>query len=139
MNKFIILFIALTFTTYFDYSKACSCVGGATPLEAMKDAVAVFAGKVQWVKRTPEHVNVVRFCVLDIWKYKIARYYQVRTEEESAACGFDFQPGEYYIVYTYRGSDGKLWAGLCSRTKHIDDADEDYDELPFPIKSYDSC
>jgi 5-hydroxyisourate hydrolase-like protein (transthyretin family) len=41
-------------------------------------------------------------------------------------CGFDFERGERYLVYAYRGQeDKKLYTSICSRTRSLSEAGED--------------
>jgi hypothetical protein len=42
-----------------------------------------------------------------------------------ADCGFAFEPGREYLIYTYTKSDGSLGTGLCSPTKKIEEASAD--------------
>ena len=54
------------------------------------------------------------------------------TALDGALCGLGrtFIIGEEYLVYAYSFEEGsELWAGLCSRTTHISDAQEDLAEL----------
>ena len=52
-------------------------------------------------------------------------------------CGFNFQPGEIYLVYAWREPihDNRLEAGRCSRTKRLIDAGADLPYLFFYERS----
>ncbi|MYE55129.1 MAG: hypothetical protein F4X34_08050 [Chloroflexi bacterium] len=117
---------------YLDTSRiyACSCIPPKPPLEALARADAVFSGHVVsmkeprgwWVSSTDP--ITVEFRVDAVWKGKIYETMFIKTAWSSASCGFEFVLDEQYIVYVREG-----WVSLCSRTKSIDKASEDFTAL----------
>ena len=113
---------------------ACSCIPPRPPLEALERADAVFAGEVvsisepkglfgSWMASSTDPVTV-EFRVSAVWKGESYETMLLETAWSSASCGFDFVPGDRYIVYARDG-----WVSLCSRTKNIDKASEDITAL----------
>jgi hypothetical protein len=112
---------------------ACSCVVPPPPQEALDDADDVFAGEV--IDITPlgtgTHLTV-RYAVSDTWKGADSAEIEVQTPGDSAACGYEFQEGEEYLVYTYeneRNEGPGISTGLCQRTTELSNADEDIEAL----------
>jgi hypothetical protein len=57
----------------------------------------------------------VRLLVAETFSGKPEAEQIVYTAQQSSACGFPFQAGKEYVVFTYRDKD-QLWTGRCSRT-----------------------
>lgn len=117
---------------------ACSCMMPPSPQEARDSAKDVFAGEV--VKITPIGAGgnlTVRFAVSETWKGAEGSEIELQTAGNSAACGYNFQEGEEYLVYTYEtsgtGPDSAhgpdTATGICQRTTELSNADEDLDAL----------
>lgn len=109
---------------------ACSCVPPKPPLEALARADAVFSGQVVSMKEprgwwaSSADPTTVEFRVDAVWKGDIYETTFIETAWSSASCGFEFVLDEQYIVYAREG-----WASLCSRTKSIEKASEDFTAL----------
>jgi hypothetical protein len=55
---------------------------------------------------------------------------EVVTGSVSTECGYEFRQGERYIVYAFPLPDvGKLYTGICSRTRPIAEAQDDLEYL----------
>jgi hypothetical protein len=98
---------------------ACSCAPPPPPDQALKNAVAVFLGKV--VDIEVDQANYKKTVTLDVerwWKGGDAGRIQVITSLDGASCGYGFQKDGRYLVYAHgRGNNEKLWGvSLCSRT-----------------------
>jgi hypothetical protein len=109
---------------------ACRCKPPPPPKEALKNAAAVFAGKVSAKKAGGE--VVVTFDVSKAWKGVDAKTITVRTPRDSAACGFTFEMEKSYLIYAHRDSEGaeaKLSTNICTRTKLLSEAKDDLIEL----------
>ena len=115
---------------------ACSCIQPPPPKESLAQAAAVFQGEVVEVGAL-EPVNgmvntadmiQVTFNVNQVWKGEIAEVTTLTTAGSSASCGFEFQPGQSYLVYADL-VEGQLNASLCSRTAPVDLAGEDLQAL----------
>lgn len=124
-----LLMFQLLFTAVPTPSYACDCVYPKPPKEAMADAGAVYAGKVLKVEKLKEHFKVT-FAVDTAWKGVASAETSVLTAiGGQASCGIDFEKGREYLVYTNQTPDGQMHASLCSRTKELQQADDDLKEL----------
>ena len=67
------------------------------------------------------------------WKGETADTIQIQTADNSAACGYNFELGESYLVYAYANDVAAnlsdLSVGLCGRTSLVANAEEDIAEL----------
>ncbi|TCP55484.1 tissue inhibitor of metalloproteinase [Tumebacillus sp. BK434] len=108
---------------------ACSCVAPTSPQAALAEAKAVFAGKVQQVEAQSPYYKVT-FAVNTAWKgIDNAESAVLTAIGGEASCGIKFQPGQEYLIYSNTTEDGRLHASLCSRTKELQQADEDLKAL----------
>jgi hypothetical protein len=41
---------------------------------------------------------------------------------EDGDCGYRFKPGQQYVVFTHQGTEGRLFATICSGTRTVSDA-----------------
>ena len=112
---------------------ACSCVPPAPPSEALAKSAAVFAGKVTSVREfqdpnattySSNDPTTVEFQVDTVWKGPSYGTMSLTTARSGASCGFTFVEGEEYVVYSRDGAT----VSLCSRTRSIANAQEDFDE-----------
>ncbi|MFE1625191.1 hypothetical protein ACFLFF_00430 [Brevibacillus reuszeri] len=117
---------------------ACSCAAPAPVKEALAQADAVFAGKVtEIVKPRPNVLGVissadpvdVTFDVSQIWKGIETKRVTIVTALSSASCGFAFDMGKEYIVYSYKNQDNFLETNICTRTQELTAASEDLASL----------
>jgi hypothetical protein len=98
----------------------------------MEKATSVFTGLV--VDVTTEETTdgftqrLVRFDIISTWKGTDQAQSEVRTGMDSAACGFEFEVGERYLVYT-SGDTASPSTGLCDRTKLLRTSGEDIAKL----------
>ena len=97
---------------------ACSCMP-MTFTEATDRAEVIFVGTVTGRAdgRESEFGRAVdvTFAVSDVYKGAAPAEAVVRTADNSAACGFAFEPGGTYLVMARSGSDG-LETDLCTGT-----------------------
>jgi hypothetical protein len=107
---------------------ACSCVVPPPPLEAKADAAHVFSGTVKNIAPSGQQDLDVTIDVITVWKGSVGEEITVTTMDNSAACGFQFEVGNEYLVYTYEADDS-VQVSLCSRTTLIDHAGEDLETL----------
>ncbi|HYG64571.1 MAG TPA: hypothetical protein VEL74_18470 [Thermoanaerobaculia bacterium] len=113
-----------------DAALACSCAPSPPPQEALQQAGAVFTGTVVAVD-TSGLSSTVRLRVEKGWKGAKCGEVTVVTSADSAACGYDFQVGQSYLVYADK-QKGKLNVSLCSRTSLTSQAGEDLAALGEP-------
>ena len=131
--------VSLTSPLYPQESSACSCIMQSTN-EALEDSVAVFSGKV--TKITEEDPTLpmissadpvtVEFQVDRVWKGPSEKTIKVTTPSDEGTCGYGFEMGKTYLVYSYETQVDDplvLKVSLCSRTAPIADASEDLSEL----------
>ncbi len=109
---------------------ACSCEEPGTPTEERDESTSVFVGAVVRVDtltlQQGYKVVDVLFAVQRIWKGPDSTAVIVRTTVSSALCGYFFEVGEPYLVYTFADSEtGALWTNICTRTNALRDATED--------------
>jgi len=110
---------------------ACSCTEPPPPLDAMKDATAVFTGRV--VAAIPYGTNAYTYTlrVYAVWKGSAAPEAIVATSDV-AMCGLWMRPGTEYLVYA-TGPEDELFTSNCSRSKPTSLAAPDFAELGAPI------
>ncbi len=108
------------------------------PRYAKEAALSVFSGKVTRIHYLEEKEKV-SFEVEKVWKglpegTKETHVYTERTDllkmvEMGLTCGYPFQRGESYLVYTYHYKASPPHVDKCSRTKPLSEAGEDLKEL----------
>jgi hypothetical protein len=123
MKKIIYITLALIVFTFAaaGTSLACSCVATREPVKtqvsnAYKDSTAIFSGKVTSIEQTADgNTYVIKFAVKDTWKGTAGAEITVRTATQSSMCGYRFEIGKEYLVYSY-GTVEALGVANCSRT-----------------------
>jgi Tissue inhibitor of metalloproteinase len=120
-----ILVIAASILSVFPVSLAiaCSCLP-TTPQQSFESSQAVFAG--QAIEVTPlrgQETVRVTFRVSKVWKGRNSRRLVLTTSNSSASCGFNFEPGQRYLVYA--SAQRSLTTNLCSGTKLLSGAQAD--------------
>lgn len=106
---------------------ACSC--SLPPLKSEKARIsserkksqAVFTGEVVEVIDVEGNVEV-KLKVLQSWKGVQSESVSVFTTSICCICGYSFERGETYLIYTYSGNRGELRTNMCTRTQKIADA-----------------
>ena len=116
----------------FEAALACSCAPPPPPQEAREHADAVFSAKVLKAPNVPRDYSM-RLQVEDSWKG--ADCGELEIGAGFATCIGDFEEGKIYLIYAYRSEEGRLDTNLCTRTRRIEDADEDLAALGEPEKS----
>ncbi len=130
-----ITIVAMLQLTTISSALGCSCAVPRTPTEELGQATAVFSGKVMGIGfdvlgflRGHSRYRV-KFDVERTWKGSLGKNAVVLTETGSAACGYAFQAGERYLVYTYTFGEETLNTSICNRTARLADAQADLAEL----------
>jgi hypothetical protein len=116
------LVIALVFLCWPAEVFACMCVE-VPPANALAEHDAVFEGRVISVERRDGQL-IAELEVVQHWKGMERERASVRTAESSAACGVSFEVDTSWLIYADREGD-VLSTGICSRTRRIEDAEED--------------
>jgi hypothetical protein len=103
---------------------AFKCKPAGTPLEELKEAAAVFVGKVTKVDESGA-ARVTEFEVERYWKGPGRKVITVRSGKH--LYGYRFATGGRYLVYAYGKEE--IETSRCSRTKGIESAAYDLKEL----------
>ena len=130
--------LVLTLLSFSDAAFACECVKTPTPCVAYERAEAVFIGTPTEVSRNESKdkignsgraSRIFRFSVDQAFRGVNDSQVSVITGQGAGDCGYDFKIGEQYLVYASRDSQKMLYTSICSRTKHIRDANEDLEYI----------
>jgi len=116
----IVLAVATAFALPANVAEACSCATQEHEA-AFEQAVSVFEGRVTAIDSPQGGPVVVTLAVVRTWKGADVESFTVRTRSHGAACGYGFESGQSYLVYTYQTDEGEEWTGLCSRTRPVED------------------
>ena len=118
---------------------ACDCGDPGPPCRAFAKTPTVFTGQVARIgtirrKTTAgdEFENrLVYFHIEKIYRNLTGTTVEVVTGFGGGDCGYDFHLGGRYIVYAYpfREAAGKLYTGICTRTRPISEAADDLEYL----------
>ncbi len=140
MKKLSIAFIILIITNLFILNttnvSACECAPLDTPKQALTNSKTVFSGKVIDIDKSLIALeNKISFQVYNSYKGISDKEITIYTAQDSAACGFKFQENKEYLVYVYE-YDGKLETNFCTRTKLLENANDDLKELGSGNKNY---
>jgi shikimate kinase len=132
MNRKAVLALVLVVLSLYavDTAWACSCAPQPPPQEALKQSVAVFTGTVAGVTTSGQN-RLVQIRVEKVWKGAKCGEVTVTTALDDAACGYNFEVGQSYLVYATK-EKGKLSVSLCSRTSLTSQAGEDLTALGEP-------
>lgn len=106
---------------------ACSCMINDKPLKtqvkkAYKDSTAIFSGEVVEITgpAADEYFVTVKFRVEASWKGETDTEVTITTASQGSMCGYQFEVGKKYIVYTY-GQIDELSTNNCTRTTFAGD------------------
>jgi hypothetical protein len=136
MRKIIFISFVFSFLLFAAGAKssfACSCMFSDKPLkaqieEAFDNSTAIFSGKVISVTQKSEYEVAVKIKIEKSWKGASSKEITITTAKDSAMCGYGFEEGKKYLVYT-NGEKDALSVSNCSRTtlssnkediKHLD-------------------
>jgi hypothetical protein len=109
---------------------ACTCTNNYTPTEAYEHSYAVFSGKVVGMLEVDPFTKVFSIQVYSVWKGPSFAMVSVATGPDSAACGYEFQVGEEYLVYAYSAMPTYTYStDICTRTRLLSNATEDLASL----------
>lgn len=119
-SALLLMIFSLVFLAAPAAGYACTCAPMPTVQEQYRDAGAVFAGKVINIK-TDGKLSTVSFQVTSAWKGVTTNQITIKTPSELTACGYPFQIGKSYLVYT----TANLTSNICMRTNELSKAQED--------------
>jgi hypothetical protein len=114
---------------------ACSCAAPATPADALARSSAAFVGRVTDIDKplldslglTTSGLHYVTFEVTRSWKGVASDRVVVRTRLSGEACGYRFEIGQEYLVYT--SGDADLITGICTGTRPTEGAEGEFEAL----------
>ena len=115
--------LALIVSFFPLFGLSCDCLAPESPKEAFEQADKVIVGKV--IDATTNWMSGGRkysFEIKKSWKSSTDKFLIVNSgwDEE---CGFDFELGKEYLVYTYKKFS--LKTDRCAGNKLLSEADED--------------
>jgi hypothetical protein len=119
-----ILVLAIGFTSS---TEACSCAPTPPVCEAYWQANAVFVGVPvgrRELKESDSSTVAYRFLVQDPWRGVKDKEVEVRTGYGGGDCGYVFEFGKSYLIYSWGGNAQPLRTGICSRTRQLETASE---------------
>jgi hypothetical protein len=118
---------------------ACDCVNAGPPCKAFSATPNVFTARVTRIAsvrvKMPDGIEYPQ----ELVQLQIERNYrgqegkstvEIVTGEGGGDCGFLFEEGKRYLVYAYpHPATGKLYTGICQRTRILSEAAEDLEYL----------
>jgi hypothetical protein len=114
---------------------ACDCDGTTTFESEFKGSSKIFVGQVISIKPYKAQKNqkffsefVIAFKIDKVYKGTKDEIVQVRTAVTIASCGYPFEKGKTYLVYSFINSNAYR-VTYCSRTKRLNNAKEDINKL----------
>ncbi len=121
----------------------CRCAPKLPVKEALAKADAVFAGTIVEARVLPDSYPMtddstgavdeleVMVEVTNWWKGAAAPQAKVRTIYECCLCGYPFEKDESYLIYVWedRETPGLYRTSFCLRTKPLDEAQEEMNQL----------
>ena len=121
-------------------AQACTCGRVPTTKESLKHSTAVFSGKVTKIEPFKKYYFKVTFEIDRTWKGTKGKTETVLTPNSGAGCGYTFEKGKSYLLYSYRPKEDEikpppLYTIICSRTKPLALAAADIKELGEGKKS----
>jgi hypothetical protein len=126
---------------------ACTCPPNNSPKVEMKQADAVFSGKVVKTNAPNRRLRInlrfpfihfiqwrtrIEFSVKEVWKGQASSEIGI-INTLGSTCDFTFKEGDEYIVYAYGTREG-FYTHRCSRTALLIDASEDLIDLGKGIR-----
>lgn len=114
-------------------SEACSCIAPGPPCASYWQTDAVFSGKVTAISELSRvkdtqapwpSMRRVTIAIESAFRGVEGKSVELLTGMGGGDCGYNFVPGERYLVYAHRSQRG-LIATICSRTRLLKDAAED--------------
>jgi hypothetical protein len=146
-------FLPAMFGVVFLFPKAyaCTCPPINSPKAEMKQAEAVFIGKVVKtnVPNRKLHINLrfpfvhfvhlahwgtrIEFSVKEVWKGQASSEIGIMNPPGYHGCNLIFKEGDEYLVYAYGEREG-MYTHKCTRTALLIDANEDLAELGKGIR-----
>ena len=128
----IAIFMAVVFLGSAQTASACSCLAPEPGVslktqvrEAKSSATAIFTGKVVSMRFSDEKTDgkpvtmYAKIAVTHSWKGPVTAFIEVETANICCLCGYTFEDGKSYIIYSNSTEPTSLSVSSCSRTSQI--------------------
>jgi len=109
---------------WVNFNSKCAIASFQT---AYSQSKAVFVGEVVGEEKNGD-TRTFDFKIEKYWKGKNAKNIKIDVYETSRYQAF-FKKGEKYLIYAAADEDGKLRVGRCSRSRDLENAEEDLQKL----------
>ena len=125
------LFVVLLVVTHLGIARACTCAGrGPEPCRLLKEASAIFLGNVVDIENPPNPESKVGDTGVSRYRFRVderfaginVRDVDIYSGRGGADCSYHFRLGEEYLVFSYKGENGRLLTSICSRTQPAESA-----------------
>lgn len=126
------VFAFLLFILSFSQASfACTCAPlGPQPCHGLSTTEVVFVGTVLDIENPPPDDGGLGGPGLSRYHFRVDEYIVGAESDEidvysgrgGADCSYHFKQGQKYLVFPYRGNDPRLFAGICSPTRPIEEA-----------------
>jgi hypothetical protein len=116
-------------------ARACFCDSGGSVCKAFADTPIVFAGRAVKVATATDNIHrEIIFEVTTSYSAMTQKTIEVVTGMGEGDCGIEFKEGVNYLVYASNGFPpmgevGKLYTGICTRTRPLSEAKDDIEYL----------
>jgi hypothetical protein len=131
MKNTLLLILGVITLLYLDRpTMACSCAPKGSPCEAYSSATAIFIGLVTSSKITTHdrsRSGLYQIKVEEVFLGTLAD--NIEAASSDMLCGYEFKDGKRYLIYTHGGQQGTYFVTYCSRTRPIEEAEEDLNFL----------
>lgn len=112
---------------------ACSCAAELEPDVAVEGADVIFEGQPTEVKPLQVDLGFGDYQGAKRFRFDVARYFKAQlgpsvpifTVDQSSACGREYALGQTYVIYARYTDEGLLTDFACSRSRHLDAAEDD--------------
>lgn len=131
MKKYLLIgLLGFLFFGAAERVQACSCLMPAPGMSvkkqvanAKRSATAIFEGKVISIRFSEEKMNgtpVKAFATIQVersWKGPVSNMIEVETANICCICGYTFEEGKSYLIYSNSADAKSLSVSSCSRTQ----------------------
>ena len=119
--------ILLTVSLFSVRALACSCAPPPPPCQAVGQTQLVFLGTVTEVNAQTGSSKTARMNVDRVFKGDLKK--TIELYDNGMCDGPNLQVGKQYLMYTWGSPNGPLPARGCTRSRGVEDADEDLEYL----------
>ena len=133
----------LVLAVFAPSATACSCVAPGPPQQEMEAADAVFTARVVSAEAAEQRTGDFRLQRMKV-ALELDRVWKGCAEGDEVVlwtglgggdCGYGFEAGKRYLIYAYETDDGALTTSICSRTRPLERAQEDFAALGEPQRT----